>query len=223
MELVIVVVILAILAALLMPTARTPREAARRTQCKIHLKQIALALHNYHDEHGSFPPAYTVDAEGRRLHSWRTLLLPYLDQKALYERIDLTKPWDDPANAEAAGQPVFGFTCPSSTAGRDQTPYLAVVGEHNAFGGVTPRSLGGITNDHAKTLLLVEVDEAHSTHWMSPTDTDEATVLSLADSKRRQHAAGLHAANADGSVEFVAASTPAETLRPRLRITATRP
>src|SRR5687767_15769954 len=92
--------ILLLLAALLLPFSRggAPREAARRMQCGNHLKQIAIALHNYHDVYHCLPPAYTVDAAGKPLHSWRTLILPFSEQKALYDQIDLTKPWDDPAN-----------------------------------------------------------------------------------------------------------------------------
>ena len=100
-ELLVVLLVLAVAVVLFFPPQRMAREAARRTQCKNNLKQIGLALHNYHDEYGAFPPAYTVDADGKPLHSWRTLLLPYLDQRPLYATIDLTKAWDDPANAEA--------------------------------------------------------------------------------------------------------------------------
>ena len=70
-------------------------------QCANNLKQIALALRNYESVYHALPPAYTVDAEGKPLHSWRTLILPYLEQQALYDKIDLSKPWDDPANKEA--------------------------------------------------------------------------------------------------------------------------
>ncbi|MEL7264459.1 MAG: DUF1559 domain-containing protein [Planctomycetota bacterium] len=67
--------------------------------CSNNVKQIGLGLANYHASWNSFPPAYTVDANGNRLHSWRTLILPYVEQQPLYDRIDLTKPWDDPAHA----------------------------------------------------------------------------------------------------------------------------
>ena len=59
-----------------------------------NIRNITLALLNYADTHKAFPPAYTVDANGNRLHSWRTLLLPYLDQQSLYESIDFSKPWN---------------------------------------------------------------------------------------------------------------------------------
>src|SRR5437016_2000216 len=91
-----------LLIALLIPATRSSaRPAARRAQCVNNLKQIAQALLNYEQAYGALPPAYTVDAKGRPLHSWRTLILPYLEQEPLYRTIDLSKPWNDPANVRA--------------------------------------------------------------------------------------------------------------------------
>jgi type II secretory pathway pseudopilin PulG len=92
---------IALLIAMLLPAVRSAREPARRNQCLSQLKQIALALETYADVHGKFPPAYTTDADGKPLHSWRTLILPYMEEPQLYASIDLTKPWDDPVNAKA--------------------------------------------------------------------------------------------------------------------------
>jgi len=61
-------------------------------QCKNNLKQIGLAFHDYHDKFGSFPPAYTVDSNGRLLHSWRSLLLPYLAQQSWCVTLRFTHP-----------------------------------------------------------------------------------------------------------------------------------
>ncbi len=70
-----------ILAGLLLPAVQAAREAARRVQCSNNLKQIGLALHNYNAAYKSLPPPYTVDANGQKLHSWRTLILPFIEQK----------------------------------------------------------------------------------------------------------------------------------------------
>src|SRR6056297_1698819 len=112
LEAIIVIIILAILVALLLPGVRTTRGTARRSACKNNLKQIGLALHNYHDTYGSLPPAYTVDEQGRKLHSWRTLILPFLEEQALYEQIDLSQPWDSPANAAAFETIPIVYRCP---------------------------------------------------------------------------------------------------------------
>jgi hypothetical protein len=66
---------------------------------KNNLKQIGLALHNYHDVHATLPPGAVVDTDDRMHHGWQTQLLPYLDQAPLYNRIDFGVPWDDPRNA----------------------------------------------------------------------------------------------------------------------------
>jgi prepilin-type N-terminal cleavage/methylation domain-containing protein len=84
-ELLVVLAIIALLIALLLPATRSARGAAHRAQCVNNLRQIILALRNYELTHKAFPPAYTVDADGRPLHSWRTLILPYIEQEALYK------------------------------------------------------------------------------------------------------------------------------------------
>ena len=78
------------------------RAASERAERRSNLKQIGIALAQYADDHGRYPPAFTVDADGRPLHSWRTLILPSFDQAALAAKIDLSTPWDSPANAEYA-------------------------------------------------------------------------------------------------------------------------
>jgi len=96
-ELLVVIVIIAILISLLMPAIQSAREAARRTQCANNLKQLGLALHNYHDSHGAFPPGYMIltednwnkDLEFDEQWGWAVFLLPYLDQQGLYEDLEI--------------------------------------------------------------------------------------------------------------------------------------
>jgi len=104
-----VVLCLACIIGGLLPAFYTAREAARRMTCSSMLKQITLAFHNYHDAHHSFPPAYTVDANCKPLHSWRVLILPYLEKNDLYSKIRLYEPWDSEYNSQFHDQnePVF--------------------------------------------------------------------------------------------------------------------
>lgn len=146
-ELLVVIGVIGILIGLLLPAVRTSREPARRAQCSNNLKQIAFALQNYERDFGALPPAYTVDVDGKPLHSWRTLILPYIEQKPLYDRIDLSKPWDDPANQEAFDSRIPAYDCPSRPNAGDErvkTSYLAVTAPGGCFLPQQPRALSEI-------------------------------------------------------------------------------
>ena len=121
-ELLVVIAIIAILIALLLPAVQQAREAARRTQCRNNLKQIGLALHNYHDLYNNLPPGWVgVNAagqphvEGRNGWGWGSRLLPMMDQTPLYQKINFSLAFDDPANQAVQQTVISAFRCPSDT------------------------------------------------------------------------------------------------------------
>ncbi|MEZ6121594.1 MAG: DUF1559 domain-containing protein [Planctomycetaceae bacterium] len=123
-ELLVVIAIIAILIALLLPAVQQAREAARRTQCKNNLKQIGIALHNYHDTHNAFPPGWVSSNQ----FGWQTFLLPHLDQAPLYNQFHFSVPLADnvtgsPTNAILAQTILPAYRCPSDTGLDRQTPY----------------------------------------------------------------------------------------------------
>ena len=115
-ELLVVVAVIAILIALLLPALQQAREAARRTRCKNHLKQIAIAVHNYVDVAGVLPPSACIDlavTETGNNGSWGVhgRILPFLDQSNLYNAVDLTTAWDLQQAIDGLKIPMYA--CPS--------------------------------------------------------------------------------------------------------------
>ncbi len=187
-------------------------------QCWSNLKTINVALGNYHDEYGSFPPEYTVDVNGRPLHSWRTLLLPYLDQKELYQQIDLSKPWNDPANAAALETSLFVFRCPSARMPSNHTIYLCVSGRNFCFHDNFPKNISNITDGTSNTLIIVEVPQDRAVPWMSPQDADEALILAISEDSQLAHTGRVQAAMADGSVRSINVDIDRSALKALLTI-----
>ncbi len=220
-EMLVVLAIIGILVALLLPAVRSGnREPSRRSQCKNNLKQIGLALHNYHDTYGSLPPAYTVDADGNRLHSWRTLILPFIEQKTLYDQIDLSKPWNDRANAAVFKTARIGvYACPSTELKDTQTTYVAVVGPDTAFSGSEARSFDDIADGLSNTLFVFETDHEHAVPWMEPVDAEPDRFIAFSKNPDAlAHTGGMQALIGDGSVRFISQELPTATRQALLTI-----
>lgn len=201
-ELLVVIAIIFVLLGLLLPATRSARPAAYRMQCGNNLKQIALALNSYKDTYGSFPPAFTTDADGKPLHSWRTLILPYMEQQALYETIDLTKPWNDPVNKPASEQKIETFGCPSSyDTIEHKTTYLALLDDDSRL------SESGV--------CIVEVSESMAVPWMQPTDVDRKTISRYFAGDEFSHYGGFNLAQADGSIRFYSKDNQSEFFSPQ--------
>lgn len=189
-----------------------------RAMCSSNLRQISLGLKNYRDSYGIFPPAYTVDANGKLLHSWRTLILPYLDQKTLYDSIDLTKPWDDPANSAVSEQIPGIYRCPSATSPTNRTTYLGVFGKDKCFTGSKGRKLQEITDKHDETIVVIEVPEDQGVPWMAPLDADENLILSFDPKTKWPHPNLRNAIFVNGSSIHLFNTTSPEELRRMLTI-----
>lgn len=206
----VLAVLLVVLAAPLIVTIQRPPHRSRL--CEHNLKQIGMALHNYHIVYGCFPPPYIADASGRPLHSWRVLLLPYINEQPLYDQYNFAEPCSGPNNRLLAAEIPSAYQCRDLPRGlTSEAAYLAVVGPGTAWRTDRPTSLQDIEGGLGDTLLVVEVHES-GVNWLDPRDWTPAAVplpanrlpqpkytrFRLGWHTRQQYVLGLFA---DGSVK----------------------
>ena len=161
------------------------REAEKEVRCVINMREIAQAFQDYADVNGAFPPLYTVDDEGKPLHSWRVLILPFLkrqqnfssyrapehgllffvDPHHLYEQIRLDEPWDSEHNRQFHSHMPIIYQCPKHL--RVGCYYSAIAGGSSFPATEVGSVIGLCFEDVSRTMILVEVTEPFN--WMDPT------------------------------------------------------
>jgi hypothetical protein len=187
------------------------------------LGRIGIALTNFHDAYGSFPPAYVVDQTGAHLYSWRVLILPFLGEQALFDRFDLSKAWDDPVNKPLVAEMPDVFRRPGDLMRSMNTGYAAIYGAGAVFeGGQDPAEgypdaaqphqvftsgirRSDITDGSSNTIVVGEVGMGVKIPWSAPDDVAAANFAALGDpaafaSRVPGYASFLFA---DGSVRFL--------------------
>jgi hypothetical protein len=199
-----VICFLLVLAVLALPVGDSEGKAHRRSSCGLNIRQLAIALTDYEQAYKSLPPAYTVDANGNRLHSWRTLILPYLDESETYAQIDLSKPWNDPIHDKVRAQFLINYRCPSIEKS-NRTAYLALVGPNCVFNTEVPTTFAEITDGPAVTIMLVETSSKLEIEWMEPRDISPEDFYKYLMSPKAAfvHHGGTHIVTADVSPKFV--------------------
>ncbi len=210
--------------AMLIPPSTSFRNASNRSECKNNLKQIGLAMHNYHDTFGVFPPAVL----GETPVSWRVMILPYVHQAPLYNSYDRRTAWDRLPNDKLASEELRAYGCPSNhyphdSQGRWFTAYSMPTGPHSV--GASPKGtrIRDITDGTSDTLLVVEACGAQIV-WTEPRDVDVASQppgINLNGSKPGQsagwmssyHTGWTQSLMADGSVRYFSAKTDPALLK----------
>jgi len=236
-ELIVVVLIVAVLAALFLPAPRRVREAAARMTCANNFKHLMVGLHSYADTHGAFPPGCVgPDAAPESRLSWTVPLLPYIEQDALYKKFDLTKGF---AANDAARTQVKVFLCPSApTTGEPVAHSVALAGigpdaatrpadaPGNGFMGYDRVTKpGAIKDGSSNTLTLIETRVGIGP-WAAGGGAN-VRGFSLEDAPHigegrafgwHAESKGATAAMADGSVRFLSAKTDSAKLAAAITI-----
>jgi prepilin-type N-terminal cleavage/methylation domain-containing protein/prepilin-type processing-associated H-X9-DG protein len=196
-ELLVVIAIIAVLIALLLPAVQAAREAARRISCVSNLKQIGIALHGYHDVHNTFPAGgwIAIPTQPKTLNmnmGWSAAVLPWLEQRALYDGLNVNLPYNDPTNSTAAYTVLQVYLCPSEPRKTywNQSPGDVFASADADYGGMYgPRglssptftnnppcgpmifnqniSLAQITDGTSQTIQVGEDPEAINAMWIS--------------------------------------------------------
>ena len=160
------------LASLFFPAVEAAQEAKHRLDCCGNMQQITLAMLLYHAEHGTLPPAYSVDATGKPLHSWRVLLLPYLGDEqlaALHGQFRLDEPWDSEHNRQFHEHCPNLYRCPTGEFNMKagETSYCVIRGDETPFGdGGIGKALSGFGPESGGMVLIAETRTAGN--WMDP-------------------------------------------------------
>ncbi len=208
------VVFVLFLIAMFLPAVSCCREAARRAACTGKLHSIAVAMNTYCAKYSCFPPAYTVDKSGRRMHSWRVLILEFLAPD-LYAKYDFNQPWNSPANlAFAKMMKEDGpYRCPTEDPEDPLwTSYVMLVGPRAFSPGPTGRKPEEITDGLQNTIAVVEMSPS-GILWTSPYDLNAGEMaFKIKDpdhaGPRSRHADGASVLFVDGHVEFLSRGDP---------------
>jgi hypothetical protein len=171
-----------------------------RSSCLANLKQIGVALHTYHEEHGMFPPAVTYDSEGRPAHSWRVLILPLMERE-LYDQYDFSQPWSSPHNLKLSDRMPDVYRCPNiDESATRKTPIVAIVGEEAAWAKSGSRNKKDFADGLKNTVMVLELTD-RAVPWTQPEDLEfPLRKAAHGDTSQRGDGSVVNGLFADGSI-----------------------
>ena len=217
-ERIVICLIVAVLVALAMPATQSNHNGRGRLRCASNLKMIGLALQNYNDVYGCFPPVCTTDENGKPMHSWRVLILPFMEQRALYDRYDFNEPCDGPHNSLLAKDMPADFRCPHDPANAGtNTNYVAVVGPETIWQPDHGTTFREIEDGSSRTIAVIEASGS-GIHWMEPRDLPFAAIAKGVNPKPGPGISSLHpgavlAVFADGHTQSIDERIPLVKLK----------
>ncbi len=184
---------------------------ADREKSLKNLKQIGVALHNYHDAHGRFPPQAILGRDGKPLLSWRVVVLPFLAQQELFARFRCDEPWDSKHNKKLLGVMPDAYATAGTRHGQEQgTFYQGFVGAGAFFESGREVTVADVSDGTVNTLMVVE--GTRIVPWTRPDDLsfDEDRPLPELGGL---YEGGFHALTCAGEVHFLRKGIDANLLR----------
>lgn len=209
-------VVIGVLIFLLVPSQRGGPDRHRRVRFRNQLRQIGVALLNYESHHGQFPPAYVPDDEGRPMHSWRVLILPYLEYADLHAQYDFDQPWDHPGNLPLLELTPGAYKSPWDTKEDPPglTPCVAFSAEATVLGTTQGAQLADISQDLGEIPVVVGNFQTQIP-WTEPTDISPQQWVDLHSWMVENKGYPAQAVNADGSVKPINLRDPPEDVSRR--------
>jgi prepilin-type processing-associated H-X9-DG protein len=203
----------AAMTALLMPGIREARLVNRRTRSKNNLKQIGIAMHNFHDVNRRFPAPSELGKDGKTRHSWRVALLPFVDEGDLYNQYRFDEPWDSEHNKTLLDQMPAVYRHPADEADSTHASYFAFTGDKTALGPKEGQGVGirHVTDGTSNTLLVVEAKK--KIPWTKPEDVEYDPKAEKPPEFGGWSDDGAHVLFCDGSVRLLPKSVTLDNLR----------
>lgn len=185
--------------------------------CQQNLKRIGKALNSYAAEYGTYPPAITNGPDGKPWHSWRVLILPYLGEKALYDKYDMNKPWNAAENTPIQAMMPSVYASPGNTnLAAGESSYMVITGTGTLFpDGSPPLSPNSIVDGASDTILVVETN-TRVTSWIEPVDLRISKLpprIGQLDGVGGTHLEGATVVFADGRTVLLPGDTSAQVMK----------
>jgi hypothetical protein len=216
-----------------------------RVQSIRNIERIASALNAYAADHGTYPPPVIQRPDGTLMHSWRVLILPYLDEKELFNDYDINQPWDSPENLELTSRMPAVYRAASTSLYGSDSAYFLITGPGTLFppapssnspssnspGAFRPLSPDAVSDDPGQTILVVEANALASNYypsWLEPRDLDVTLMQGVIGTSPGREIGGFNVGGAvvatvDGRSHFLSDQTSPATVMALITVSGGEP
>lgn len=201
-----------VLVGLLLPAVQSARTAARRMNVSNNMKQVMLALHNYHSAFDGLPAAAISDENGNPLLSWRVAILPFIEEQELYGKFHLDEPWDSEHNLPLSKELPKVYDSPNVSLPAGRTVIQAVVGDDIGLRPIERTRFRDFLDGTSNSIMIMQVDADAAVIWSKPEDL-EIDMNSPLEHLGSAETGGFHVGLADGAIRFISTNVDPELFK----------